>query len=145
MTDLIEKLTEVFNTNFVAYYRTHVAHVNIVGRNFYSDHKLLQKIYEELQGDIDTIAEFLRTLETVMPESLGTVIDGSQIADLDVYGSADELLAGVLTDLITLISLYRELELLAEEADEDQISNFAQDRETVFTKFNWMLRSTLES
>jgi DNA-binding ferritin-like protein len=80
-----------------------------------------------------------------MPESLGTVIDGSQIADLDVYGSADELLAGVLTDLITLISLYRELELLAEEADEDQISNFAQDRETVFTKFNWMLRSTLES
>jgi starvation-inducible DNA-binding protein len=144
MTDLINKLEEVFNTNFVAYYRTHVAHVNIVGRNFYSDHKLLQKIYEALQGDVDTIAEFLRTLATVMPESLGTVIAGSQIDDSDVFGTADELLEGVLTDLTTLISLYRELEELAEEADEDQIGNFAQDRETVFTKFSWMLRATLE-
>ncbi len=144
MTDLINKLTEVFNTNFVAYYRTHVSHVNITGRNFYSDHKLLQKIYEELQADIDTIAEFLRTLAAVMPESLATVIDGSKITDLDVYGSADELLESVLTDLTALTTLYRELEQFAEEEDEDQIGNFAQDRETVLTKFAWMLRSTLE-
>jgi DNA-binding ferritin-like protein len=144
MTDLTNKLNEVFNTNFVSYYRTHVAHVNIVGRNFYSDHKLLGKIYEALQADIDTIAEFLRTLAAVMPESIGTVVSGSSIADDDVFGSADELLEGVLRDLTAMISLYRELDELAEEADEDQISNFAQDRETVLTKFCWMLRSTLE-
>jgi starvation-inducible DNA-binding protein len=144
MTDLIEKLTQVFNTNFVTYYRTHVAHVNIVGRNFYSDHKLLQKIYEELQGDIDTIAEFLRTLAAVMPESLDTVVKGSKIDDEDVFGTADELLAGVLTDLTTLIALYRDLEEEADMAGEDQIANFAQDRETVFNRFSWMLRSTLE-
>ena len=144
MTDLINKLTEVFNTNFVAYYRTHVSHVNITGRNFYSDHKLLQKIYEELQADIDTIAEFLRTLAAVMPESLGTVVDGSKIDDSEVYGTSDELLAGVLKDLTSLIALYRELEEEAELAEEDQIGNFAQDRETVLTKFSWMLRSTLD-
>lgn len=144
MTDLIRKLAEVFNTNFVTYYRTHVAHVNIVGRNFYSDHKLLQKIYEELQGDIDTIAEFVRTLGDFMPESLAVVCDGSATPDSDVVGTSDELLEGVLGDLTTLISLYRELEAFAEEEDEDQIGNFAQDRETVYTKFSWMLRSTLE-
>jgi DNA-binding ferritin-like protein len=144
MTDLINKLTDVFNTNFVSYYKTHVAHVNIVGRNFYSDHKLLGKIYEALQADIDTIAEFLRTLAAVMPESIGTVVSGSKIDDDDVFGSADELLEGVLRDLTAMIALYRELDELAEEADEDQISNFAQDRETVLTKFCWMLRSTLE-
>jgi starvation-inducible DNA-binding protein len=144
MTDLIRKLVEVFNTNFVTYYRTHVAHVNIVGRNFYSDHKLLQKIYEELQGDIDTIAEFIRTLGEFMPESLALVTEGSATPDSDVFGTADELLESVLADLTTLISLYRELEAFAEEEDEDQIGNFAQDRETVFTRFSWMLRSTLE-
>jgi DNA-binding ferritin-like protein len=144
MTDLINKLTEVFNTNFVVYYRTHVAHVNIVGRNFYSDHKLLGKIYETLQGDIDSIAELIRTQAELMPESLGTVIAGSTVDDTDVYGTSDELLEGVLGDLTTLIGLYRELEQVAEQAEEDQISNFAQDRETVFTKFSWMLRSTLE-
>ena len=145
MTDLIKKLTEVFNTNFVAYYKTHVAHVNIVGRNFYSDHKLLGKIYETLQADIDSIAELIRTQADFMPESLGTVIAGSKVDDTDVYGTSDELLEGVLGDLTTLIGLYRELEAVAEEAEEDQISNFAQDRETAFTKFSWMLRSTLEA
>ena len=86
----------------------------------------------------------MRTLAAVMPESLGTVVDGSKIADLDVYGTADELLQSVLTDLTSLISLYRELEEEAELAEEDQIGNFAQDRETVLTKFSWMLRSTLD-
>ena len=145
MTDLIKKLTEVFNSNFVAYYKTHVAHVNIVGRNFYSDHKLLGKIYETLQGDIDSLAELIRTQADFMPESLGTVIAGSTIADTDVYGTSDELIEGVLGDLTSLIGLYRELEEVADEAEEDHISNFAQERETQFTKFSWMLRSTLEA
>ena len=79
-----------------------------------------------------------------MPESLGTVVEGSTIADLDVYGTADELLETVLSDITALTALYRELEELADEADEDQIGNFAQDRETVLTRFAWMLRSTLD-
>ena len=144
MTDLINKLTEVFNTNFVVYTRSHIAHLNVTGRNFYSDHKLLNKIYEELQEDIDTIGEFVRTLGAMVPESLGEITDGSQVKDDMIFGTADELLETVLKDLTALTALYRELEELAEEADEDQIGNFAQDRETVLTKFSWMLRSTLD-
>lgn len=144
MTDLINKLTEAFNTNFVAYFRSHVAHVNIVGRNFYSDHKLLQKIYEDLQEQIDTHAEFLRTLGAFMPDNLYDVCEGSSVRDDMIAGSADELLATILEDLTTLIAIYRELEELAEEEDEDQIGNYAQDREAALTKFSWMLRSTLE-
>lgn len=144
MTDLIDKLTEVFNTNFVAYYRTHTAHLNITGRNFYSDHKLLNKIYADLQANIDAIGELIRTLGATAPESIGEILDGSAIADDTVSGSADELLQTVLIDLTTLVALYRELGELAEEDEEDQISNFAQDQETTLTKFSWMLRSTLD-
>ena len=50
-------LEETFGGNFISYYRTHVAHVNIQGRSFYQDHKLLQKIYEYFQDNIDTIAD----------------------------------------------------------------------------------------
>lgn len=144
MTDLINKLTEAFNTNFVAYFRSHVAHVNIVGRNFYSDHKLLQKIYEDLQEQIDTHAEFLRTLGAFMPDNLYDVCEGSSVRDDMISGSADELLETILRDLTALVDIYRELEELAEEDDEDQIANYAQDREATLTKFAWMLRSTLE-
>jgi len=145
MTDLINKLTQVFNTNFVVYFRSHSAHLNVTGRNFYSDHKLLNKIYDELQADIDTIGEQIRSLGAMAPETLYEICDGSQVKDDGIFGDADELLQTVLTDITALTSLYRELEELAEEEDEDQISNFAQDRETTLTKFAWMLRSTLES
>ena len=144
MEKLITQLTEIFTTNFVAYYRAHVAHVNIVGRNFYSDHKLLQKVYETLQANIDTLAEFLRTCKTFMPESLEEVIDGSAIADDPVMGTSDSLLETVRDDLETLVVLYRELEKAAESAGQDQIANYAQDQETILTKQIWMLDSTLD-
>ena len=143
MNDLIKKLAEVFGTNFVAYYRSHVAHVNITGRNFYSDHKLLQKVYENLQDQIDTIAEFLRSVETFMPESLADVMDLTAIPDDMVMGDSDALLRLVCEDLQTLVGLYRELETEAEDAGQDQIANFAQDQETVLTKQIWMITSTI--
>ena len=36
-----EALSQVFKDNFVAYYRSHVAHVNIVVHSFVSFHNLL--------------------------------------------------------------------------------------------------------
>jgi starvation-inducible DNA-binding protein len=143
MNDLIKKLAEVFGTNFVAYYRSHVAHVNITGRNFYSDHKLLQKVYENLQDQIDTLAEFLRSVETFMPESLADVLDLTAIPDDMVMGDSDALLRLVCEDLQTLVALYRELETEATDAGQDQIANFAQDQETVLTKQIWMITSTI--
>ena len=143
MNDLIEKLREVFATNFVAYYQSHVAHVNITGRNFYSDHKLLQKIYENLQDQIDTIAEFLRSVESFMPESIGDVMDTAVIADDLVLGDSDELLRLVGRNLQTLVDLYRELEREADDAGQDQIANYAQDQETILTKQIWMITATV--
>jgi len=140
---LIDQLTTVFNSNFVAYYRSHVAHVNTQGRNFYSDHRLLQKIYEDLQANIDTIAEFLRTLDEPMPVSLDAVLRGSDIADQDQTGTADQLLMSVAGDVVDLVGLHRDLIRAATEADQDQIANYAQDRITTLERFLWMLRSTL--
>jgi starvation-inducible DNA-binding protein len=137
-------LEETFSANFVAYYRSHVAHVNIVGRNFASDHKLLQKVYEDLQGTIDPIAELLRTIGAKMPNDLATVLAISPFADDPVEGDADELLQLVLDDQEKLLDLYKELDQAANEAGDIDISNFAQGRVGDHAKFRWMLRSTLE-
>ena len=62
-----EQLVTIFNNNFVAYFRSHAAHVNVTGRNFRSDHKLLQGVYERRQEQIDKIGEILRTMQEYMP------------------------------------------------------------------------------
>ena len=138
-----EQLTQVFNDNFVAYFRSHVAHVNIVGRNFQSDHKLLQKVYEDLQGQIDVIAELLRSMEEFMPNNLQDVTSNSHIMDLPVEGTSDELLQTVYDDLEHLKGCYEELIQVANVDGYDHISNYAQDRVLQLSKFNWMIRSTL--
>jgi starvation-inducible DNA-binding protein len=138
-----EQLTQVFNDNFVAYFRSHVAHVNIVGRNFTSDHKLLGKVYEDLQGQIDEIAELLRSMDAIMPDNLSDVIANSEIQDLPVSGDADQLLTDVMTDLEELKGCHEELMSVATAEGHEEIANYAQDRILALAKYIWMLRSTL--
>jgi len=138
------QLTQVFNDNFATYFRSHVAHVNIMGRNFTSDHSLLGEVYEDLQDQIDTIGELLRTLGEFMPDSLQSVIADSHIPSFAMEGSADSLLNEVKIDLEHLKKCYEELMETAEEEEHDEIANYAQDRILALAKFIWKLSSTLE-
>jgi starvation-inducible DNA-binding protein len=139
-----DQLQQVFANNFVAYYRSHVAHVNIQGRNFYSDHKLLGKIYEDLQGQIDTIAELLRTLGEFMPASLEQVMGTSTVSTADITGDAQDLLEEIKADLEDLKGHNEELMMVAEADGHKEIANYAQDRILTLAKYIWMLDSTLD-
>ena len=138
-----EQLTQIFKDNFVAYFRSHVAHANITGRNFRSDHKLLQGVYERRQAQIDIIGELLRTLGDFMPCDLAEVIGDSQIASDELAGDSDFLLECIKEDLEFLADEYRELVIIAELEDQSQISNYAQDQILDLTKSIWMITSTL--
>ena len=138
-----EQLQAVFRDNFMAYYRSHVAHANIVGRNFYSDHKLLGKIYEHLQANVDILAELLRTLGEFMPGSIMAVTDQATIADSDVIGTADDMLALVRDDIMALDEQYQELVRRATDESIDEIADYAQGEIRTLRKFVWMLDSSL--
>lgn len=139
-----EQLTQVFNDNFVAYFRSHAAHINITGRNFRSDHKLLQGVYERRQAEIDVIGELLRTLGEFMPRSLNDIVMDSHIDDDTVEGSADELLASVRDNLEHLKGCFEELMLVADDEGHKEIANYAQDQILDIAKSIWMLDSTLD-
>jgi len=139
-----EALTQIFNDNFVAYFRSHAAHANVTGRNFASDHKLLQKTYEDLQAQIDTLGELLRTLQEFMPNDIQAILDDSNLDTGVIEGTADELIEAGMSDLEYLVTEHRELIVIATEEEQDQIANYAQDRVLALEKHIWMYRSTLE-
>jgi DNA-binding ferritin-like protein len=139
-----EQLTLVFNNNFVAYFRSHAAHVNITGRNFRSDHKLLQGVYERRQEQIDKIGEILRTMREYMPCDINDVISNSMIPTDAIEGSADYLLEQVMMDLEHLLDDYKQLIIIADSEGYEEISNYGQDQALDLEKSIWMLRSTLE-
>lgn len=136
-------LEETFASNFVSYYRSHVAHVNTVGRNFYSDHKLLEKIYEYFQGNIDVLAEKLRTVRAKMPNDIQTVLNVSNIVDIPTEGSSIELLTYVHETVEMMVDQYKDLNDAAEAVGYIDISNFAQDQVGILVKFRWMLEAVI--
>lgn len=139
-----EQLTQVFYNNFVAYYRSHAAHVNVTGRTFRSDHKMLGGVYERRQAEIDKIAEILRTMQEYMPCNIQDVIENSTIPTDAIEGTADELLEAVMMDLEHLLGDFKDLITIASEEGLEEISNYAQDQALDLEKSIWMLRSTLE-
>ena len=139
-----EQLTQIFNNNFVAYFRSHAAHVNITGRNFRSDHKLLQGVYTRRQEQIDKIGEILRTMQEYMPCNINDVINDTTIPTDSIEGSADTLLETVMMDLEHLLDDYKLLIVVANNEGLEEISNYGQDQALDLEKSIWMLRSTLE-
>ena len=139
-----EILTQIFKNNFVAYFRSHAAHVNITGRNFRSDHKLLQGVYERRQAEIDKIGEILRTMQEYMPCDITEVVADSSIPTTAIEGKADELLESVMMDLEHLLEDYKALIIIATDEGLEEVSNYAQDQALDLEKSIWMLRSTLE-
>lgn len=139
-----DQLTQVFNDNFVAYFRSHSAHLNIVGRNFRSDHKLLQGVYERRQAEIDRLGELIRTLGEFAPRNIMEILNGSEIEDSEVDGSSEDLLGTVRDNLESLRGCYEELMAVASAEGHEEIANYAQDQVLDLAKSIWMLDSTLD-
>ena len=139
-----EKLTQLFRDNFVTYFRSHVAHVNVTGRNFRSDHKLLEGIYTRRQDQIDRIGELLRSMDEYMPCDLADLVEMSFIPTGAIEGSADQLLHLVEQDLENLLEDFKDLIVIADDEGLDEIANYAQDQALDLEKSLWMLRVTLE-
>jgi DNA-binding ferritin-like protein len=143
MINTQDQLRQVFNDNFVAYFRSHVAHVNITGRTFESDHRLLRKIYEARQAEIDVIAEMIRTTGDFVPTTLATVMVDSVIDDDAVAGTSEDILEMIRGDLTVLTDQFVELNRAAAEEGADEIANYAQEQILALRKHLWMLDATL--
>ena len=139
-----DQLTQIFKDNFTVYFRSHAAHVNVTGRNFRSDHKLLEGVYTRRQEQIDRIGELLRTLDEYMPCDLSEVVSSSAIPTDAIEGSADSLLMNVMMDLEHLLADFKELIVIADEEGYAEVGNYAQDQALDLEKSIWMLRVTLE-
>ena len=140
----LDALLETFADNFVNSYRAHSIHFNITGEDFYSNHKLLQKIYEDSESIQDDLGELIRALGELAPETIGDIMALADLEDTTTGDTAEDQLALVLAGQEHMIDSYRRLEEIADTEGEKDIGNFAQDRIRQHKKFAWQLRSILE-
>jgi len=145
LQELHSVLEEIYGTNFVAYQRAHIAHMNTRGRTFYQDHKLLKKIYEYLQTNVDVLGEKIQACGLgAVPTSITETVDFSRIEDRPVRGTSDELLEDILDDLYLLIEVYHEVDRAAQAVNYPDVSNMAADHIGVVAAFCWRIEATLD-
>ena len=145
LTELYVALERTWATNFVAYQKAHSAHINIRGRNFYQDHKLLKHIYRYLQDNIDTLGEEIQACGVGrVPETIGMITETSAITDAMPSMDADGLLQDVLDDLYTLIDVYHEMDDAGAAVRYPDVSNMAADHIGRIAAFCWKLEATLD-
>jgi len=145
LQNLHDVLERVYASNFVAYQRAHASHMNVRGRNFMSDHKLLGKIYQYLEENIDVLGEEIQACGVGrVPETIDGIMILSEIADLMPAMDADGMLMDTLDNLYKMIDLYHEMDEAGQEANYPDVCNMAADHIQKIATFCWKIEATLE-
>ena len=138
-------LERVYASNFVAYQRAHASHMNIRGRNFMSDHKLLKHIYQYLENNVDVLGEEIQACGVGrVPETIDGILALSDVEDTMTDLDADSLLMDTLDNLYTMIDVYHEMDQAGKEANYPDVSNMAADHIQKIATFCWKIEATLD-
>lgn len=146
MDDLIYKMHEVLGTALVLYHNTQGFHWNVTGESFYQAHKLFQDQYEEQFAAYDAIAENIRALDEIAPQSLVTLLKKSRIQTIehaDGVGFKD-MCAALVEQHDVMIYLMNEALELAVSHKEQGLANFLGGRLEEHQKQRWMLKSSAQ-
>ena len=142
---MIETAKVVMADTFKFYIRTHGYHWNIEGPDFYQYHKLLEGIYEEVYGAIDTIAEQIRAMGSHVPGSFGRIAELSELRDEREQVDAMTMLYRLYQDNETVLAHIKIAYDAAEAAGNHGWSNFLAERQSAHKKHGWFLRATLKA
>jgi starvation-inducible DNA-binding protein len=141
-----EILTNLLADEYVLYTKTRNYHWNIVGPQFNDLHEFFEKQYQELNGEVDDIAERIRTLGGPATGTLAEFVQRTRLKEHPGhYPEAQTMLADLLADHELLIRQLRvDLETCAEEYHDMGTNDFLMGLMERHEKMAWMLRSFIE-
>lgn len=144
MDELKTQLKTTFAVVFSFYVKVHGFHWNVVGEEFYSYHKMFQKIYEDVYDSIDPLAEHIRVLGTFVPASLQRIQTLSKIADQSEVPDAKKMLEQLQSDNQIVIASLSDAFSEASKLNKQGLMNFLADRIDQHEKWGWFIKSSLK-
>ena len=144
MEELIQQMKVYLADNVAFGMKAQQFHWNVEGDDFPQYHTFLGNLYEEVDGVIDQIGEYIRTLDAYAPLSLRRLLELTNLEDTDVAPGAMVMMRNLFSDNEKVMSSIMEAFRLAERYNELGLSNFLQDRMAAHKKHQWMLRSILK-
>ena len=140
---LSDALKQFLATTYAYTVKAQYFHWNVEGPDFGQLHKFFQKIYEDANGAIDPIAEYIRTEEEYTPGSFERFQELSLITGQTKVPRAQLMLQELLADTEAMKDLSKSLFDAATEAGREDIADFAANRQGAHGKYAWQIKSYL--
>ena len=140
---VVNELSKILADEFVLYTKTRNAHWNVAGVDFYDKHKFFETQFEQLDTNIDSIAERIRSLGHYAPATLKAFLELANLSESnsdkkDSKSFINELL---IDHEIIIKNLRKNINPFANDFNDlgtsDFITGLLQDHE----KMAWFLRS----
>jgi len=144
METLKELLKKLLADTFTMYLKAHNYHWNVEGIHFIELHKFFGDMYLELHGSIDPIAEYIRTLDSLVPGSLKRFTELSEVKDDLGFPNDIEMIKNLQADNAIILKTLTVAFKFAENTDKIGISDFLAARIDAHEKHGWMLRSIVK-
>lgn len=136
-------LSKALADTYALYLKTHGYHWNVRGPHFSSLHTLFMDQYTEQWAALDVLAERIRALGELAPQSGAAFGNLTSIKDGDPETDWEGMLADLLAGHETVIATLRDLLETGEKAGDDVTVDLATQRLSAHEKHAWMLRATL--
>lgn len=144
MENLYQLLYTLHGSLFHLFVKTWGYHWNVTGSNFPQYHELFGDQYSTIYGEIDTVAEAIRTFEIKALGTLEQIKAESIIEEADMTATAMKMISDLLGDNQKIINLMVEMNYVAEKLNQPQIVELVGGFLLTHHKMSWMLRSTLK-
>ena len=138
---LIDILKTAFADTFAFYLKAQNYHWNVEGPDFPQYHDFLGKLYGEVYGAIDEMAELIRTLDSYTPGTLSRIKELTTLDESEVIPDAKTMLLNLAGDNLKVRMSLALAYHAAETAGELGVANFLQDRIQAHEKHSWMLKA----
>jgi starvation-inducible DNA-binding protein len=142
MDELKRQLKETFATVFSLYLKAANFHWNVEGPDFYQYHELFNKVYDDVYGSIDPLAEHLRAIGTYAPANLKRIAELTQIEDALEPIPALDMVARLHDDNLKVVDSLTKSFAEAEKHNLQGLMNFLAARIEQHNKWGWFLRAT---
>ncbi|MDQ0477853.1 Dps family protein [Chryseobacterium sp. MDT2-18] len=142
---ITDQLSKILADEFLLYSKTLNAHWNIEGPDFHTVHVYLEKLYNDQQGIVDTVAEKIRGMGHYVPAQLHKYLQLTHLSEQPLdKNDSQSLFAELLRDHESIIIFLREnIKPMADKLKAEGISDYVTGLMEYHEKTAWMLRAHL--
>ncbi len=139
--DLLTELRRALAETWAFYFKAHSFHWNVRGPLFNQWHDFFGELYADAHTAVDDLAEHIRALDELAPASLTEIVAPSQIK-FTPAPAATEMVKQLRDDNQIVLAALHEAVECAEDAENDGLQNFLQDRIDKHSKWGWKLQAS---